>query len=151
MKENTFSPSPAADEENARSILLTQDCTCVLCRGETTYTATLRGVRPLMQWLTGGTDLKGFSAADKVVGRATAFLYCLLSVRSVYANVMSKAALEVLQDHGIEARYTELTEHIINRQGTGLCPFEAAVLDIRDPEEALAAIRSKMKELNIPL
>ena len=34
-------------------------------------------------------------------------------------------------------------EGIINRNGDGPCPFEAAVMDIRNPAEALAAIRAK--------
>ena len=41
----------------------------------------------------------------------------------------------------------EIFEGIINRRGTGPCPFEAAVLDIQDPQKALAAIRRKMEQI----
>lgn len=138
------------DDENARAIL-EQGYTCVLCRGAGVHTTTLRGVRPLVRWLESGLELKGFSAADKVVGRATAFLYCLLGVQSVYAQVMSRAALEVLHSAGIRAEYGKLTDHIINRRGDGICPFEAAVMEITAPAEALRAIREKMAEMNIPV
>ena len=73
-----------SDLENAKQILLEGGYTCVLCRGKEIYTATARGVRPLVDWLDSGLDLRGFSAADKVVGRATAFLYVLLGVRTVH-------------------------------------------------------------------
>lgn len=139
------------DTEKAKKLLESQDMTCVLCKEETTYTTTLRGVKPLVQWLENGTDLKGFSAADKVVGKATAFLYQLLGVKEVYAHVMSKSALEVLKAAGIDAQYGKLVEHIINRKGDGICPFEAAVLDIRTADTARTAIREKMKEMNISL
>ena len=78
------------DLDKARSLLGTGAYTCVFCRADRVYTATERGVKPLLSWLDDGTDLTGFSAADRVVGRATAFLYCLLGVKEVYAKVMSR-------------------------------------------------------------
>ena len=104
-------------------------------------------MKPLLNWLENGQDLKGWSAADRVVGRATAFLYCLLDVKEVYARVMSHPAAEVLKAGGITAEAGQLVDGIINRRGTGPCPFEAAVLDIQDPSEALNAIRRKMEQL----
>lgn len=132
---------------NARFHLDSGSYTCVLCKGDAVHFATERGVKPLLSWLDSGMDLRGYSAADKVVGRATAFLYCLLGVKSVYANVMSRPAAAVLEAHGIDAHWGKLVEGIINRRGTGPCPFEAAVLDIRDSREALNAIRAKTKQL----
>lgn len=64
---------------------------------------------------------------------------------------MSEAAAEVLARHGIATSQDRLVKHIINRQGTGICPFEEAVLNIQTPEEALTAIREKMEKMNITL
>ncbi len=135
------------DTEKAAVLLEALECTCVVCRGKETYTARERGVKPLLNWLDNGPALADFCAADKVVGRATAFLYCLLGVKEVYARVMSRPAAQVLREHGIGVEARELVEGIINRKGTGPCPFEAAVLDIQEPQEALAAIRAKLREL----
>ena len=137
--------------EQARLILEEQGYTCVLRRNDTVYTATERGVKPLVRWLTEGLDVRGFSAADKVVGRATAYLYVLLGVKEVWAAVMSEAAAQVLHRHGIAASQGKLVPNIINRAGTGICPFEEAVLNIHTPEEALTAIRQKMAEMHITL
>ena len=139
------------DLQKARSLLAEGIHTCVLCRGEEIHTSQARGVRPLVRWLTFGPNLTGFSAADKVVGKATAYLYCLLQVKAVHAQVMSGAAAEVLQKNGIDVTQDKLVENIINRAGDGICPFEAAVWDIHTPEEALPAIRKKMAEMNIVL
>ena len=133
--------------KNALELLNSGDYTCVVCRDDIVYTTNQRGVAPLLTWLDNGTNLEGFSAADRVVGRGAAFLYCLLKVRAVYARVMSHPAAQVLQNHGILAEAENYVEGIINRSGTGPCPFEAAVLEIRDPQEALTAIRDTRKNL----
>ena len=132
---------------NARNLLDSGDYTCVLCQGDTVHTAMERGVKPLLTWLDSGLDAAGFSAADRVVGRATAFLYVLLGVKEVYARVMSRPAAEVLERHGIGVRAGQLVDGIINRKGTGPCPFEAAVLTIDTPTEALTAIRKKLAQM----
>ena len=135
------------DLTNARTLLDTGDFTCVVCRDNTTHTAVERGVKPLLNWLDAGMNLAGYSAADRVVGRATAFLYVLLGVREVYARVMSRPAADVLHAHGITSSANTLVDGIINRKGTGPCPFEAAVMDITDAAEALRAIRAKMAQM----
>ena len=131
------------DLEKARQILKKDGYTCVLCRGDAVYTATARGVRPLVDWLDSELELNGFSAADKVVGRATAFLYVLLGVRKVHALVMSTPAKNALEENGITALCDREVPGIINRRGDGPCPFEEAVLGISDPNEARNAIRRK--------
>ena len=135
------------DLNQAKEILMEGGYTCVLCRDSEVYTATARGVRPLMDWMGSGMDLRGFSAADKVVGRATAFLYVLLGVTTVHALVMSTPAKEALESNGITALCDREVPGIINRSGDGPCPFEDAVLGITDPQDALAAIRKKQNEL----
>ncbi len=136
-----------ADLLQAKQLLEEGGYTCVVCRGSTVYHSTHRGVKPLLQWLDSGTDMMGFSAADRVVGRGAAFLYRLLGVRRVYGQVMSMAAVKVLRAGGIEASWGSLTENIQNRQKDGLCPMEEATLALQDPEEALAAIRTRLAQL----
>lgn len=136
-----------SDLERARKIFASGNYTCVLCRGEVTLTSTERGVLPLLDWLDGEKRMAGFSAADKVVGRAAAFLYVLLEAREVYADVMSEGAVDVLSKYGIPFGYGALAEKIINRRGDGFCPMEQAVTGIDSPGQALEAIREKRKLL----
>lgn len=135
------------DLERAKEILAQTDSTCVLCRDEIVYTTTQRGVAPLLIWLQSGVDTCGFSAADKVVGKAAALLYCLLGVRRVHGNVMSDAAVKVLRRNGIEVYWDCLTDGIRNRAGTGPCPMEAATMSIDDPDEALPVILATLARL----
>ena len=135
--------------EKAKELLESGGYTCVITDGDAVFTSALRGVKPLVQFLESKTDMTGFSAADKVVGRATAYLYVLLGVKNLYAQVISQPALAVLQENGIDAQYGNLVPNIINRKGDGICPFEAAVMDITESQKAYAAIRQKMLEMNI--
>lgn len=136
-----------SDLKRAVSLLESGGYTCVLCSEDKLFTSYDRGVKPLLEWIDSGTDMKDFSAADKVVGKAAAFLYVILGVKAVYANVMSKPAKSVLIENGISAEYGCLTEAVRNRAGTGYCPMETAVKNISEPKAALAEIRRKLEEL----
>lgn len=132
----------------ARTLLEKENYTCVICRGEDVLTDRRRGVKPLMELLESGKDLHGFSAADKVVGKAAAFLYCLLGVKALHAGILSEPALAVLENAGIPVEYGTLVPAIRNRAGDGFCPMETAVWDLTDPALAPAAIRSTLQKLS---
>ena len=135
----------------AKDVLCFGDYTCVLCKGDTVVTSTRRGVAPLVAFIESKQSYKGFSAADKVVGKATAFLYVLIGVKSIYARVISKSALQVLTENQIIVHYDNLVENIINRQGNDICPFEKTVLDITNPATAYENILNKIHEMNIEI
>ena len=130
----------------AKQLLSEGIYTCVLCQGERCRTSTARGVRPLVEFLNEG-GFQGFSAADKVIGKATAFLYVLLGVRAVYTPVISESALAILQTHGIRVEFDLAVPAILNRSRTGFCPMETAVRDIEDPCAAVAAIEDALDKL----
>ncbi|MBE6928021.1 MAG: DUF1893 domain-containing protein [Ruminococcaceae bacterium] len=140
-----------SDLQRAIRILKEGEYTCAIVKGESVHTSTLRGVKPLMQYLKRNTDLKDACAADRVVGKATAFLYVLLQVKAVYARVMSESALQVLWKHHVQTDAEHIVPYIINRKRDGMCPFEEAVLALDAPQEALAAIEKKMEQLGIEL
>lgn len=135
------------DLNTAKELLVCLGYTCVLARGDEVRTSFHRGVRPLLDLLDSSEDLSGFCAADKVVGKATAFLYCLLGVRAVHAQVLSLPARQVLETYGIPCTWDRLVEGIRNRTDTGPCPMEQATGGCATPEEALTAIRSTLKNL----
>ena len=135
--------------ELSKRVLNQGGYTCVIVKEDHIYTSALRGVKPLVRFLESRIDFSGAEASDRVVGRATAFLYVLLGVKSLYAHVVSEGAFAVLRANGIETEYQSLVPHIINRKKDGICPFEEAVMQIETPEEALQAIYRKMAALGI--
>lgn len=122
--------------------------TCALTDGEKLITSTARGVRPLVEFISGGADFKGWLAADRIVGKAAALLYARLGIAALYANVLSAGGADVCKRFNIDVRYDVLAEKIINRKGDGICPMERAVADIVDPSDAYDAICAALARLS---
>lgn len=136
------------DLEQAKALLENnEEYTCAACRAGESFASEEHGVRPLMRWLNEGTDLSGASAADRIVGKAAAFLYVLLGVRTVYAPLMSvpRAGNAVRSRHRGD-RGRSRAGHP-QPHGHGLLPMESAVWDISDPHEAKAALERKISEM----
>ena len=134
------------DLERAIYLLAQGEFTLAMCKGELAYTDDRRGVVPLLWWLD-HKELYDFTAADKVVGKAAAFLYLQMGIAAVYAEVISQPAYDLLTAHGVDVTYVELVPAIRNRAGDGYCPMETVTLPLTDPVEAEAAIRARLAEL----
>jgi hypothetical protein len=133
--------------ERAKHLLRTDDFTCVLCKDEAVYTSKSLGISPLLDFVAGGTEFKGFSAADKIVGKAAALLFVLAGVKEAHGSVMSEDAVRVFTKHGVAYSFDELTPLIHNRAGTDMCPMEQAVRAIDEPADAPPAIHRALDEL----
>lgn len=135
------------DEFNyAKKMLFTGNYTLFICSEEKVFFSDEKGIKPLLSLLS--DDWSGAVAADKIVGKAAAMLYANLKVRAVYAEVLSESAKAVFEKYGIEYEYKTLTENIINRNGTDLCPMELAVKNIDNPSDAAQEINNKLIELS---
>ncbi|MCM1546520.1 MAG: DUF1893 domain-containing protein [Clostridiales bacterium] len=121
--------------------------TICLCKGGECLYSDRRGIAPMMGFIESGVDLSGYSVADKVVGKAAALLFIKCGIISVYAETLSEYAKKALEERGIAVEYKTLTERIINRDGTDICPMEKTVLNCGDAEEAYALLKNKLKEL----
>ena len=131
----------------AKEMLSRGGYTLVVCIGGRVYISEEKGIKPLLELVKSQDDWSGAYAADKIVGKAAAMLYTLLGVKAVFAEVLSEKAKEIFDKNGIEFEYNTLTENIINRQGSGLCPMEEAVKDIDNAEDAIMAIEAKIAEM----
>ena len=118
-----------------------------LCHDGSIVTDDGRGISPMMRFLAEGKELTDYSAADLIVGKATAMLFVKAGIRAVYGKVMSKSAKKFLKAHGIICEYETLTEQIINRAGTDICPMEKTVSDMENPEEAYQALCARIVQI----
>lgn len=107
----------------------------------------VKGIKRLMTLAEEGFSLeKGFTA-DKVVGKAAAFLMVYLGAKNVYAETLSRQAYTVLEKYGVNFSYKYLVPFIINRAGNDICPMEKAVLDADNPKEAYKLLEQKLKSM----
>jgi len=88
-----------------------------------------------------GDKLEGATVADRVVGKAVAFLCVYAKIRAVYAAVLSRKAQAVLKKDGITCQWNELVENVLDSNKSGMCPFEKTAADISGAEEAYSAFR----------
>ena len=116
--------SQVDDIGRAKQILTDENLTCVAVKGDIVHKSNERGIAPVIGWVQGGIDLNGFSIADKVVGKAAAYLFLSCGVTSVYAETISTGGAEVLERHGIAFTYGTMTDQIMNRVKNGMCPLE---------------------------
>lgn len=68
--------------------------------------------------------LKGAIIADKVIGKVASSILTIAGVKEIYADVMSKYAIPVLEKNNIKYEYKNLVDYIINNDKTGMCPME---------------------------
>ncbi len=119
----------------------------VFVRGEEHIFCEKRGVAPLLELLDAGKDLRGFAAADRVVGRGAALLHIMLGIETLYASVLSFSAEEVLKNYKVTYSFGERVDCILNRNRDGRCPIEQATEGIFDLSEGLSAIQKRLGEL----
>lgn len=76
--------------------------------------------------------LSGAIIADKVIGKVAGSILTVAGVKEIYADVMSKYAIPVLEANNIKYEYKNLTEYVINNTKTGMCPMENKYKDESD-------------------
>jgi hypothetical protein len=123
----------------------------ILKGGTPLFTSDEEGLRPLFDAITssGLSVLEDTVVVDKIVGKAAALLISYFRAKEAHCIVLSMTAKDVLDRHGIQHYWEELTPTILNRTGTGICPFEQAVMDVDDPREGYERVGSTLKSLGI--
>lgn len=119
---------------NKAKQLLTDGTALVIVNSGGEMTFDDRGIKKLLELQNG--SLSGAFVADKVVGKAAAMLLVRGGALEVYAEIISEPALNVLKEHHVLCLYGAVVPNIINREGTGICPMEQAVLNVSDIEKA---------------
>ena len=127
-------------------ILHDEQCSLVVSSesGEVT-TYNKKGVRDLV-WLLDNEPqrLRGASVADKVVGKASAGLLVQGGVTEVYADVMSRLAIPLLDKAGISG---ETVDRVVIPEGDKRCPLESIVLEAETAQEVETLLRQHFEEM----
>ena len=131
-----------ADADYAKGELLKGKAFVVVKDGTIVAESNEKGVFPLFSAVT-ELDLENASLADKIVGKAVAFLCVYAGIVSVYAVVASESAVGVLDDNAVGIEAETVVPVIVNRTGDGQCPIEKLVDACRTPHEAYTVLKEK--------
>ena len=131
----------------AKDHLLTSQHKIVAVKdGEVIFTSDEPGIKGLLDILDENAGyLKDSSVADKIIGRAAAFLMCFGNISRVFAPIISESALAALQKEKIEVHFDRKVNFIKNRLGDSICPMEKKCLDIEEPREAFLLLSGYKK------
>ena len=131
------------------SLFETGSATLALCKeGALVYSRFGRGIAPALELLDGHAALlSGADVYDLIVGKAAASVFILGGAKSVFGFTMSDSAAALLKKYGVPCAFQTRTPEIINRRGTGLCPFEQAIVSLDSPEDCLPVIRQTLARL----
>jgi hypothetical protein len=128
--------------------LVVSDYSCIVINGDNEYIGQARGVKDLLHLLKDEPQiLQEAFVADKVVGKGAAALMVLGKVSEVYAVLISRPALALLQRTDITVNYDTLVDNIINRAGTDICPVEKLCKDVDTADECLPLIENFISQM----
>ena len=135
-------------KEQTVGLLFAEKCSCVVRNGDEVRIFRERGVKDLYRLLREEPQLlDGAFVADKVVGKGAAALMILGGVEELFADVVSRAALDLFAAAGKAVA----VPHIINRADDGICPVERLCAEAQTAGECLPLIEGfirKMQERN---
>lgn len=135
-------------KEQTIGLLFAEKCSCVVRNGDRVRIFRERGVKDLYRLLREEPQLlDGAFVADKVVGKGAAALMILGGVEELFADVVSHAALELLNGAGTAVSYTVAVPHIINRAGDGICPVERLCAQAQTAQECLPLIEGFIRQI----
>lgn len=135
------------DLEKAIEYLKQTNCSLALAKGEEIVEKNGRGISPLIAIIDSDEDFCGFSAADKIIGKAAALLLIKMGITSAYGAVMSKSAISVFSEYGVDYSYGALTDSIMNRAQTDECPMEKTARDVTCPNDAPRILKCALENL----
>ncbi|MEM3403105.1 MAG: DUF1893 domain-containing protein [Nitrososphaeria archaeon] len=127
----------------ARSRLLKNNLSFVIVKhGKIVFETKSKGIRMLLEAIsTYQKEVEGASIADKVVGKAAMFLIIRARIKSVYAKVISTAALELASSNDVSVLYDRMVKCILNKARSDTCPFEKMVENVSSTEQAFQILR----------
>jgi len=120
--------------EQLKQILIEKNASLVVCykNGEIKeyYQNRINDIKDILK--ENEKALQGAVIADKVIGKVAASVLTIAGVKEIYAKVMSKYAIPVLESNNIIYHYEEKVDYIINQTKTGMCPMENKYKDESD-------------------
>lgn len=120
--------------EKVKSILLEKNASLVVCykNGDIKeyYQDRIKDIKAIL--MQDKNLLKDAIIADKVIGKVAASILTVARVKEIYAEVISKFAIPVLEENNIKYEYNKKVEYIKNKDNTGMCPMENKYKDQTD-------------------
>ncbi|NLA12837.1 MAG: DUF1893 domain-containing protein, partial [Tissierellia bacterium] len=109
------------DIELAKKILNNENKAIAIVKdGKVIFSSEDKGIKPVYEAFNElKEELKGSSAADKVVGKAAAIIYKHADIKELSTKLISQNAVDILKNTSIVYEYQKLVSYIKNREQSG--------------------------------
>ncbi len=129
-------------------ILRKEGCSLVVEKDGEVSTYDQKGVRDLEHLLKHEPEkLRGARIADKVIGKAAAGIVVKGGVSEMYAEVLSRKALPILDGSDVRYTYGELTDEIKIEEGDNRCRLEKIVDGATTADEVVERLWAHFDEM----
>ena len=129
-------------------ILHREGCSLVVEKDGEVSIYNQKGVRDLEHLLKCEPEkLRGARIADKVIGKAAAGIAVKGGVKEMYAEVLSRKALPILDDSDMRYTYGELADEIIIKEGDTRCRLEEIVSEATTADEVVETLWAHFDEM----
>ncbi len=110
----------------AKSHLLENNFNFVLVKnGDILDESNGRGIKPIYDAYKENKEaFKDSTVADRVIGKAAGMFLIEGGIKSLYTDLISDIAYDILREHGIQVEYSKKVPMILNRTGDDICPME---------------------------
>ena len=130
-----------ATRQDAIDTLHRENCSCVILKDNELTICKGPGISDLLRLLkTEPEKLQGAFVADKVIGKAAAALLILGEVDSIYTDLISDGAIELLRKSPVKVSFSERVSIIMNRTKDNICPMENVCSVANRPQECYERI-----------
>lgn len=133
----------------AKSHLLENNLNFVLVRdNQILVESDARGIKPIFDAYREDKDhFKDGTVADRVIGKAASMFLINGEIKSLYTDLISDVAYDLLREHGIEVEYSKKVPMILNRTGDDICPMEKLSSDAENVDQLMLRIEAFFKNI----
>jgi len=89
-------------------------------------------------------EMAGSTVIDKIVGRAAAMLCAQGRVAKIITPLISRSAIEILEQYQISYHALRILPQIMNRDQSGPCPMEKLAGQFEHPQEFVDELARRM-------
>lgn len=129
-------------------LLHSTQCSLVVSNGGRVATFYKKGVRDLEDLLNNDPEfLKGACIADKVTGKAAAGMAAVGGVKEIYADVMSRKAVPLLEENHINYSCGTMVDAIVVPADDTRCPLEKIVEPASTAQQVVDLLKAHFTEM----
>ena len=131
------------DIDLAKNIMLSENYSFVIIKDEKIISFSRDiGIKPILETIEDiGNDLEGTVIGDRILGKASAFLWRYSKIKGIYSPQATKTAIAILIIGGIPCQADEMIPSVTSNN---LYSYEEMLQNVESPEDAYKILKENV-------